>query len=69
MIESPVLQRVLAERSHKMIVAVLEEKFGSVPPDVVSAIVSIRDEARLDQLVRLATRCPDLDAFRRELGV
>jgi predicted transposase YdaD len=67
MIESPVLQRVLAENSHKMILAALETRFGTVPADISTAVRAILDGERLEQLIRVAAGCPNLDAFREQL--
>ena len=73
MIESPVLQRLLqeklGERSHKLILGILEDRFGPVPPDVATALRAILDEGRLEQLNKLAARCADLGAFRQQLGL
>jgi hypothetical protein len=72
MIESPVLQELIAETTaettHKNILTFLRAKHGSVPTDIAAGVRRISDERRLEQLVELAARCPDLDAFRRELG-
>jgi hypothetical protein len=72
MIESPVLQRFLREQvgatCHKLILGILEDRFGPVPQDVVTGLKAIFDEDRLERLNKLAARCPDLDAFRQQLG-
>lgn len=80
MIESPVLDEVKellrkqyeAEGARKAlrdaVVANLEARFGSVPPDRVMALASISDEMRLKALHRLAITCPDLDAFAAGLA-
>jgi hypothetical protein len=71
MIESPLIQElmseVVAKERHKYIVGVLEERFGSVPQDILTALGAIQDAERLDQLNRWAVRCPDLEAFRQRL--
>jgi predicted transposase YdaD len=71
MIESPVLQELIqemtAKRAHKMILRVLQDRFGPVPAEVSDALRAVTDEERLDQLASLAARCTDLEAFRREL--
>ena len=71
MIESPLIQElmqeVVAERGHKYIVGVLEERFGSVPQDIITALGTIQEDERLGQLLRWAVRCPDLEAFRQRL--
>jgi hypothetical protein len=71
MIESPLIQELrqefMAEQRHKDIVDVLEERFGSVPQDIITALGAIQDAERLGQLLRWAVRCPDLEAFRQRL--
>jgi hypothetical protein len=72
MIESPVLQELIAETTaettHKNIMTFLKARLGPVPAEVGAALRRITDEQRLERLVEHAARCPDLDAFRRELG-
>src|SRR5262249_56948743 len=72
MIESPVLQRLLqekmGERSHKLILGILEDRFGPVAPDVATGLKAVLDEERLEQLNKLAARCPHLHAFPQQLG-
>jgi hypothetical protein len=68
MIESPVLQRFVAERMHRAILGLLEARFGPVPPEVAQALRAILDDERLQQLNEQAGTCPDLAAFRQHLG-
>ena len=79
MIESPVLDEVKeilrkkyeAEGAAKArvatlregVVANLETRFGSVPPERVAGLANIADEGKLKELHRLAVTCPTLDAF------
>jgi hypothetical protein len=71
MIESPVLQEFEAKVMRREIVRLLEKvlqtRFEAVPPEVATALRGIVDPAKLDELVELALRCPDLDAFRAQL--
>ena len=71
-IKSPLIQElmqeVVAERMHKDIMLVLEERFGGVPQDILTALGAIQEDERLDQLHRWAVRCPDLEAFRTRLS-
>jgi predicted transposase YdaD len=67
MIESPLIQELLAERMHKAIGRVLTERFGTVLPEIGPALRAIQDETKLDELLGWAVRCPDLDAFRTRL--
>lgn len=67
MIESPLIQELVVERMHKDILRVLAARFGPIPPAVASALQTIQDEAKLDDLIDWAARCPDLEAFRNRL--
>jgi hypothetical protein len=68
MIESPLIQELVAERMRKVILRVLSDQFGSIPPDIKTALQGVLDEARLEDLVAWAARCPDLDSFRMRLS-
>lgn len=67
MIESPLIQELLAERMQDDIVTVLETRFQSVPADLKQLLKSVQDEARLQQLVKCAASCSDIESFRAEL--
>lgn len=67
MIESPLLQKWLAERMHKGILAILKARFGSVPRDVSRLLREVLDENKLTDLNVLAAQCPDLKTFRETL--
>jgi hypothetical protein len=67
MIESPLLQKVAAEASHKLILDTLKDRFGSTPRDVTKRLRKIIDEKKLRRLNLIAIKCADLDAFREAL--
>lgn len=72
MIESPVLDElkelmVRRERA-RVLIAILEARFGSVPAQLQTAVRAIEDSARLELLVRPAATCPDLAAFQAALA-
>ena len=67
MIESTLIQGLLAERSHKHILRLLTKRFGFVPVDVKAAVEKVQEEDRLDEVVDWAVSCPDLEAFRARL--
>jgi hypothetical protein len=71
MIESPVLQRFAANQQHKgmlkLLTITLQDRFGTIPEDVIATLQAIKDEASLIRLDRLANRCPDFETFRAEL--
>jgi hypothetical protein len=64
MIESPLIQELLAERMHADILMVLESRFGPVPRRLRSSIRDVTDEQKLTELVKLAACCHDLKEFR-----
>lgn len=65
MIDSPLIQELISERAHKLIITVLETRFGPVPDDITALLATtIDDDARLNELARVAASCDDLDAFR-----
>lgn len=70
-IESPLIQELvqelMAEQRHKDILRVLQERFGSVPQDIITALRAIRDDERLDQLTGWAVDSSDVEAFRQRL--
>ena len=67
MIESPLIQELVAERAHTLILDVLEMRFGPVPHDVAAAVQAIQDEPRLRELNKFAAGCGDLGLFRARL--
>ena len=67
MIESPLIQEIVARTKHEMILQFLEGRFGTVPADVAMRVRSISEEEKLRELTRYAARCPDLEAFQAEL--
>ena len=72
MIESPLIQELQAEFTHKgkqeSVLVVLEARFGPVPEDLRTAVQRVQHESALLALTRLAARCPDLDASRRGIS-
>jgi hypothetical protein len=68
MIESPVLQQLKTEWTQegerKTIIKVLAARFGDEAEDLRATLDMIDDEARMEELVRAAATCPNLEAFR-----
>lgn len=62
------VQQVVAERMHRVILGILEDRFGTVPAEVVQALEAITDDDRLQTLAKLAARCPDLMTFHAQLS-
>jgi hypothetical protein len=67
MIESPLLQELVAESLHETLLGVLEDRCGSVPPETATLIRAILDEKRLQSLTRFAAKCKDLESFQSQL--
>jgi hypothetical protein len=67
MIESPLIQKVIAESIHQDILALLKDRFDTVPRNVTKPLQEILDEKKLRQLILLAAKCPDLETFRLAL--
>jgi hypothetical protein len=71
MIDSPALNRVIAKqfalKMHPIILNVLKDRLGDVPPEIEAAVRTIQDEDLLDRANRLAARTADYPAFRRDL--
>ncbi len=67
MIESPVIQELMAEQAQTDIRDVLMARFGSVPSETDTALRAVPELERLRALNRWAATCPDLDAFHTRL--
>jgi hypothetical protein len=67
MIESPLLQELLAEQTHKTILNFVRARFGPVPTEVVTALRAITTDDRLQELAVHAASCQDLAAFQAQL--
>jgi hypothetical protein len=67
MLESPLLQKMRAATAQELILDILKDRFNTVPQTVTKLLRDIIDEKKLRQLNLLATKCPDLKAFREAL--
>jgi hypothetical protein len=67
MIESPLIQEIVAEKLQEAIIEILTARFEAVPQNVRKPLCSAVDEKRLKRLIRFAAQCPDLEAFRQHL--
>ena len=68
MIESPILQELIAERTRETLVNVLVARFGSKAKSVETELQAISDESRLQELVKFAATCRSLASFRKHLS-
>jgi hypothetical protein len=69
MIESPLIQELVAKTGQDYILAVLQERFGDVPPVMQGQLRKVVRERQLRTLHKRALKCPDLEAFRAYLPV
>jgi len=67
MIESPLLQKMLAENTQGNILAILKKRFTTVPHEVTRLLRAVLNEEQLQTLVILAATCPDMKTFREAL--
>jgi len=67
MIESPLIQEIVAESKQEDILEVLQARFEAVPDNIIERLRAVRSEKKLLALIKLAVRCSNLDAFRKKL--
>ena len=63
MIESPLIQEIVAESRHKEILKFLAIRFGPLPAGLPAELGQILDESVLDLIVDLAASCSDIGQF------
>jgi hypothetical protein len=70
-LETPLMQKVLNERSRDdfqtAVLEALRGNFTEVPEELAVKVRAIQDVQQLRQLISIAARCTDLDAFRAQL--
>ncbi len=67
MLESPLLQKMIAERLQKAIQEALKARFDSVPREVNRLLREVLDERKLTELNGIAATCPNMETFREAL--
>jgi hypothetical protein len=68
MIESPLLQEILAEVRREDIVTFLKSRFGIAAAELEADLKAIEDGDRLNELIKLAASCRSLKSFRKRLS-
>ncbi|MGO9471462.1 MAG: hypothetical protein ACLQIB_42655 [Isosphaeraceae bacterium] len=68
MIESPLVQELIAERTRETLMDVLVARFGPKAEALEAELKTIGDEARLKELVKLAATCRTLGSFQKQLS-
>ncbi|HKB35444.1 MAG TPA: hypothetical protein VKD72_03255 [Gemmataceae bacterium] len=67
MIESPLIQQLLADEFREAVLEELKERFQVVPVELNEQLQAVKKQKHLRALIRLAGRVPSLDAFREAL--
>ncbi len=67
MIESPLIQDLVAEKVQNTILEVLKARFDTIPVDVRRLLGEVKKESKLMKLAKAAGRCTDLDEFKELL--
>jgi predicted transposase YdaD len=57
----------LADRHLRLVLSVLESRFGSVPEGLVHTLSGLGDPDRLEILLKTSLHCPDLESFAADL--
>ena len=67
MMESPLMQEILSENTHKNILEVLKVRFGEVPTSLEKRIRADENLSHLLEVLRAAAGCSDLTDFTQTL--
>jgi hypothetical protein len=67
MIESPLINEIVAERTQNNIVEVLRARFDEVPEGIIERLRKITADKKLTTLIKYAVQCPSLESFRKRL--
>jgi hypothetical protein len=63
MLDSNLFQDILADKTRRDILIILEAHIGSVPEHEASQLRAVLDLEKLEELIVPAATCPDLQAF------
>ncbi len=66
--ESPLIQELLAEGRQEILIIFLKARFGRLPPQVHERVRQVVDEKELIRLAWLAGLCSRLETFTMELS-
>lgn len=69
MIESPLIDELMAENTQKNILQFLEGRFGAIPERLSARLKSVSKVNKLGELVKVASQCPDLQSFEAHLPI
>jgi hypothetical protein len=68
MIESPLLQELIAERTRETLITFLVARFGPKAKSLETELNAINDESRLQELAKHAATCRTLSSFRKQVS-
>lgn len=71
MIESPLIQEIIAESMRaawvKVLLVILDARFGAVTPTITAGLEQVKEEDKQDRLTDQAATCRSLQAFEEAL--
>jgi hypothetical protein len=62
-LDSPLVQEILADKDREIILALLEARFGSVPNHLASRLRTVTNPKETEKLIVPAAICTDLEKF------
>ncbi|MFI5454337.1 MAG: hypothetical protein ACHRXM_02700 [Isosphaerales bacterium] len=69
---SPVLQEIITESKREAVIeslmTLLLARFATEAQGMKTGLEAIEDKVRLNELIKLAATCPDLESFRKQLA-
>jgi hypothetical protein len=68
MIESPLIQEILADVRREDILTVLTSRFGIAVHEIEADLKTVEDAERLNELIKLSASCRSLKSFRKQLS-
>jgi hypothetical protein len=66
-IESPLINELLAESKHASILTILKARLGVVPSELAASLRTIYDLDKLDDLIACSAVCENLDNFQIQM--
>lgn len=67
MIESPLIEELLAEQCQELILTGLKSRFVKIPRNIRRLVTETKKNKKLRELVAFAYQCKDLEAFKERL--
>jgi hypothetical protein len=67
MIESPLVEQLIAKNNHELIEDTLVVRFGAVESELRQQLRAVTNLKKLKKLHRVAVKCPDIETFKEQL--